>query len=571
MNGPSAAELLEVLRAVDAAAEAGGPALLATVISHGGAVWARSGAAAVVADPQDLQGAIPFSEITGGLQEACEAALQADKPLLADVEIPEDDPVLGYGLCSPGRCELLLERVTPALGQALRPLREAILRGEGVVWSVCAEGPRAGERRVLLPSASQEARESYEGGGPELLEAVRSAAVVRTLFVPVKPAGKAVIIGSGPTALALCRQLAGLGMSVFAADPRPGRLRSTFWRHERIALIEGGWEQARAAASPDEDTAIVVMTRSYPLDLETLQGALQSPARYVGLAGPRARAERMLAELEQLDVRPKPGCFFAPAGLEVGAESLPERALSIAAEILATREGKRAAGAPRPARSERLAPLPAKAKVPGLVLAAGRGRRFEGKNKLLAPLYGRPVLRHAVENALASKLDPVIVVLGCDAAQALEALEGLEDPKLRVVFNPRWKGGKASSIECGLREASPFAPGVVSLMGDMPMVKPWLIDRVVEEFELAGKLTFPVWEGPGGPAKGCPTAFPRALFGEIRALTGDDTAMDAVRRHWAEAVRVPLPDASTQADVDTAEDLELLLSQPEPPRESHRV
>ncbi len=561
MNGPSAAELLEVLRAVDAAAEAGCPALLATVVTLDGSVYARAGAVAVVAGQDGLRGTVPLSELTGGLREACEAALSQAAPFLADVELPEDDPALGYGLGSPGRVELFFERVTPALGASLRPLREAVLRGEGVVCALCVEGAKSGERKALAPGSGDEARECYEAGGPELIESARGGKVVRTLYSPVKPMGKALIFGSGPTALALCRQLADLGMAVSAADPRPGRLRQSWWRHERVALIEGGWEQARAAASPDEDTVVVVMTRSYALDLETLQGALQSPARYVGLTGPRRRAERMLAELEALGVKPRPGQFFAPAGLEVGAQSLPERALSIAAEILSSRE--------RPAarRPERLGPLPAQAKVPGLVLAAGRGRRFGGQNKLTAPLYGKPVLRHAVENALASKLDPVIVVLGCDAAEALRTLEGLEDPKLRVVFNPRWKGGKASSIECGLRECPAFAPGVVSLMGDMPLVKPWLIDRVLEEFELTGKLTFPVYRD----AKCQPTAFPRALFSEIKALTGDDTAMEAVRRHWLEAVRIPLPDASTQADVDTAEDLELLLQAPEAPRESHRI
>jgi CTP:molybdopterin cytidylyltransferase MocA len=110
----------------------------------------------------------------------------------------------------------------------------------------------------------------------------------------------------------------------------------------------------------------------------------------------------------------------------------------------------------------------------------------------------------------------------------------------------------------GLREVPFLAQGFVALLGDMPMVKPWLIDRVIEEFELSGRLTFPVIQGPDGLKKGYPTAFPRSLFGEIRKLTGDDTAMAAVREHWAEAVKISLAEAWTQADVDTPEDLELL-------------
>ena len=153
----------------------------------------------------------------------------------------------------------------------------------------------------------------------------------------------------------------------------------------------------------------------------------------------------------------------------------------------------------------------------------------------------------------------MIVVLGADAESGLRALDGIQDSRLRVVFNPHWSSGKASSIEVGLRQAPASAPAVVSLLGDMPRVKPWLIDRVIEEFELSGRLTFPIYAAADGPRKGYPTVFPRALFPEIKALTGDETAMEAVRSHWAEATKVPIRDNWTQADVDTAEDLQLLL------------
>ena len=347
-----------------------------------------------------------------------------------------------------------------------------------------------------------------------------------------------------------------LGFSVFVGDPRPGRLRSADWDHRWGALIQGGWEQVRAAAGCDEETAIVVMTHSYALDLETLQGALASPACYVALPGPSKRTKHLLAELALLGVSPRPGQLFAPGGLDIGAQAPRETALSLAAEIVAARSGRKG-GCQTPQRTSPSA-SPVKTGVAGLVLAAGRGRRFTGGNKLAAPIDGRPVLRHVVENALACRLDPVIVVLGFQAEQGIDALRGVEDPRLRVVFNPRWEGGKASSIEAGLREVPYTAAGVVSLLGDMPMVKSWLIERVLAEFELSGRLVFPVYAGPDGQRKGYPTAFPRALFEEMRELTGDETANAAALRHWSEAVKIVLKDTSTQADVDTTTDLELL-------------
>lgn len=559
MNGIRPWELLEVIAAAVEAACAEAPwPVLATVVSLDGSVYARAGASALVL-PRGASGAgIPAGELSGALAEAVREVSLDGKPLLCAVALAEDDPAVGLGLGSPGQVEILLEPVDGPLLGRLQALREAILKGGGVVSAVEIAGPELG-KRTLYPPEHAWVKECYRESSPELLEAITRGGVRRTFLCPLRPMGKVLLFGSGGVAQTLSAHLAGLGFSVFVADPRPGRLRGAGFDRARMALIEGGWEQARAAAGIDEETSIVVMTRSYALDLETLQGALKSPASYVGLLATLKQAQRMLHELEILEVKPRPGVLCAPAGLNIGAEGFREQALAIAAEILAARSG-RLAGRPllvRPQRAE--GEVKARAKVPGLVLAAGRGKRFAGGHKLSMKVAGKPVLRWAVEAALASKLDPVIVVLGCEAGEALQTLEGLEDAKLRVVFNPHWKGGKASSIECGLREAPWNAPGVVALLGDMPKVPAWLVDRVLAEFELSGKLCFPVYPGPKGLAKGYPTAFPRSLFSEIRSLTGDETAMEAVRAHWAEAVKIPLPDAATQADVDTVEDLQLLL------------
>jgi CTP:molybdopterin cytidylyltransferase MocA/xanthine/CO dehydrogenase XdhC/CoxF family maturation factor len=553
---------LAVLRAAEelaAADPASVRGVLATLISVDGAPAERAGSMCVVADDSaaGANGALSAAVLPEALAAAARACLEDQRPRLVEFDLVEEDATFGPGGLS-GRAEAWLEPLTGELRESLRLTREALLQGEGLVVELALSGEDAGRRRHF-PADHPATKACYAQGEPEMEEEAERGAVRRLFRVPFIPMGKALILGSGEDCRRLAELLDRLGFVVTVADHRPGRLHGEGWDRARWQLMEGGWDKAREAVRPDLDTYVVVATRSLSADARALKGALQSPARYVGLVGPAARGARLLAELREDGVEARPGVFSSPAGLDCGAETPEETALAVAAEILAVR-AERKGGRPTRARPAGSSPASRKGgvKVPGLVLAAGRGKRFAGGPKLLAAVDGRPVLRHAVESALASRLDPVIVVLGAGAEAGLKALEGLDDARLRVVFNPSWATGKASSFEAGLREVPADAPGVVALLGDMPRVPAWLIDRVLSEFELSGKLCFPVHPGPEGPVKGHPTAYPRELFGEVGRLVGDDTAMAAIRRHWGEAVKIPLEDAATQADIDTAADLELL-------------
>jgi molybdenum cofactor cytidylyltransferase len=567
MSAPRPHEVLASLRALEDLAS-GDPmsvrGVLATLVSIDGSLGERPGASSVIADDAAAcgEGALAASSVPEALRDAVAAAIEAQTPRLVEVQLAEDDAIFGPGGLS-GRAEVWLEPITGELRERLREVRETLLRGEGLVIEFALSGEDAGRRRHFPPDHPG-VKACYQEGEPELEEEAQRGGVRRLMRYPLIPMGKALILGSGEDCRRLAELLDRLGFVVTVADHRPGRLHGEGWDRARWQLVEGGWESARAACRPDIDTYVVIATRSHSADLKALKGAVPSPARYVGLVGAVGRAAKLLGQLREGGVEPRSGAFSAPAGLDVGAETAEEIALAVAAEILAVR-AERKGGRPARARAAGSSPIQRKGgvKIPGLVLAAGRGKRFGASSKLLAAVDGRPVLRHVVESALAARLDPIIVVLGAGAEDGLKAIEGIDDPRLRVVFNPSWSTGKASTFEVGLREVPADAPGVVALMGDMPRVPAWLVERVIAEFELSGSLTFPIYPGSEGPVKGHPTAYPRELFGEIGRLVGDDTAMAAVRRHWSEAVKIPLDDDYTQADIDTAQDLELLRIKPE--------
>jgi xanthine dehydrogenase accessory factor len=149
-----------------------------------------------------------------------------------------------------------------------------------------------------------------------------------------------VVFGAVDIAEALCRGARELGWETVVADPR-----ATFATRERIGsadelLVE--WpEEALEKVVLNERSAVVVLTHEERFDVPALLGALRSDAFYVGALGSRRtqerRRERLLEEgLSQTDL----GRLSGPTGLDLGAETPAETAVSILAEILAVRAGR---------------------------------------------------------------------------------------------------------------------------------------------------------------------------------------------------------------------------------------
>src|SRR3989442_11778082 len=140
------------------------------------------------------------------------------------------------------------------------------------------------------------------------------------------------------------------------------------------------------------------------------------------------------------------------------------------------RHGALPAQRPRASRAtdrQRAVRRPAES-VAGVILAAGEARRF-GAQKLLAPLNGRALVQHVIGAANASSLSDVVLVVGADADRIVRIAMG----RTRVVRNPDYATGQASSLQAGLRafSANVHAPAV--FLGDMPGVTPALIDELI--------------------------------------------------------------------------------------------
>jgi molybdenum cofactor cytidylyltransferase len=195
--------------------------------------------------------------------------------------------------------------------------------------------------------------------------------------------------------------------------------------------------------------------------------------------------------------------------------------------------------------------------ISGVILAAGQSSRL-GRPKQLLDLFGEPLLRRVVRNAVASGLDEVVLVLGYRAEEIASAVGGWGQ---RVVVNPEFAEGQSTSVRVGLSAIDPMAEGVLFLLGDQPQVGPDIIDAVIERFrETQTPIVMPTY---GGIAAN-PVLFAGELFAELAKVTGDEGARSVVKRNRDRVATVAVGDGSPPRDVDTEGDYRMLLEEMAP-------
>jgi molybdenum cofactor cytidylyltransferase len=189
-------------------------------------------------------------------------------------------------------------------------------------------------------------------------------------------------------------------------------------------------------------------------------------------------------------------------------------------------------------------------KIAGLVLAAGRSTRMGGPNKLLEEINGRPLVRIATEQLIASQAKPIIVVTGHQHERVERALSGLP---VTFVHNADFAEGLSTSLKAGINAVPAEADGAVVTLGDMPQVSAKLIDRLITAFdpERGALVVVPTFDGK----RGNPVLWSRRFFSDLMTIDGDVGARHLIGSYPEAVTEVPVEDAAALTDVDTPEAL----------------
>ncbi len=399
----------------------------------------------------------------------------------------------------------------------LQQLLQARRDGRPLVRALDVE---SGAERLIDPSQD---RSALAEAAAEAARGDRSGAIRiegRTWLLTAYGAPwEIVIVGAVHIAQALAALGAAAGYRVRVIDPR-----AAYAAPERFAgmSLERQWPEDALAARPlTRHSALIALAHDPRMDDEALEAALASPAFYIGALGSaRTHARR----LERLRARGLPQDALAairgPVGLAIGARAPAEIAVAILAELVQRRRSQ-----PR---------------IAGIVLAAGRSSRM-GRNKMTMLLDAKPLVRHAVEAALASRLDPVIVVTGHEAGAVQQALAGAA---VRFAHNDRYGEGLSTSLRAGIGAVPADCDGAMVLLGDMPAITPALIGRMLDAFDPGA-----VCVATSGGRRGHPVLWGRKFFGDIQALTGDTGARSLMAA--AQVREVEAGSDAPLADLDT--------------------
>ena len=296
---------------------AGRGAVLVTVVETWGSAPRRAGSQMVVDGAGGMRGSVSGGCVEGAVVLEAVAALAAGQARLLTYGVSDQD-AFAVGLACGGTVRLLLQPVGAVLSEAVL----AALVGQGAVALVT---DLATFEAALVPAGADAAVDAR-------LLSDRSGVDEGRFIAVQNPALRLVVVGAVQIAQALLPMARACGYGVTLIDPR-----TTFGGAERFpgeAIVEDWPDAALAALRPDARTAVVTLSHDAKLDDAAIGYALRSPVFYLGCLGSRRTHVLRLERLAAQGFAPEElARIHAPAGLDIGAASPAEIALSVLAEI----------------------------------------------------------------------------------------------------------------------------------------------------------------------------------------------------------------------------------------------
>lgn len=187
--------------------------------------------------------------------------------------------------------------------------------------------------------------------------------------------------------------------------------------------------------------------------------------------------------------------------------------------------------------------------ISAILLAAGESKRM-GRPKQLLEWQGKTLLHHSLESLINSAADDIILVLGHEADRIRETLPALA---IKIVINPDYKQGMASSLRQGLLAMDPGSEAFLVLLADQPGIGPEIINTLIRTFQQADPkwgIVRPVYRG----LRGHPVLIGVRYLKEALQLQGDVGARQILMNHPGDILEIDVDQDAILKDIDTPEE-----------------
>ena len=298
----------------------GRPFAVATVVDTKRSAPRPLGSRLLVAEDGEMAGSVSGGCVESDVVLRAQEVLKTGTPELISYGISDDD-AFDVGLPCGGEIEVF---IAPADREEIEKIEEAVASGERLSVTTSLNGSSPGGKLY----GDGEAHSNATRTNPE------------TFVEHYAPPPMLMVFGAVDTAQALCRIAKQVGFRTMVTDAR-----SRFATAERIPdadeLVVGWPALGYERHAPDEATYVVVLTHDARFDEPALGPALRSPARYIGALGSRRAQERRRERLLNAGyTEAEISRISGPLGLDIGAVTPAETAVSIMAEVLAARTGR---------------------------------------------------------------------------------------------------------------------------------------------------------------------------------------------------------------------------------------
>ena len=348
-------EMEDIVRSYEMALAAGKRTALATVVHVEGSSYRRPGARMLISEDGMLTGAISGGCLEGdALRKALLVIMQQQSMLVTYDTSDEEDAIIGLQLGCNGIIQVLIEPINSASHDHPLLLLQKLVHDAQPAAIITlfnlADRQSAQPGTCLLLNEHGEIKASAPQWQSSLhplaanaiaqqstsFQSINYNETALTAFIEfVPPPISLLVVGAGNDVLPLVNMAGILGWHITIIDGRPAYAKKERFPASCQVLLAKP-EEVLQKVSAHNRTAIVLMTHNYHYDMAMLGAIAQKNIRYTGMLGPKKKLQRMIAELADNGIQITEemlNSIHSPVGLDIGAETPEEIALSIIAEI----------------------------------------------------------------------------------------------------------------------------------------------------------------------------------------------------------------------------------------------